>query len=150
MDKERQLEQAAERVLRHAQLNLAPPIFELYAALLSMTLAIALFLVPGLLQQNQEIYTYMTALMPQGAWAISFFVSGILSAIGMLFNKTVLRIVALGGEAILFAIVSVIYALLFPNFGTFTMIWLTVFTIASIPLVKYTGIWNNKKGKGEF
>lgn len=144
MDKERQLEQAADRVLRHAQLNLAPPIFELYASLLAMTLAIALFLIPGLLQQNQEIYSYMTAVMPQGAWAFSFFLAGILNACGMLFSIVPLRIIALSAETLLFGIVTVIYALLFPNFGTFTMLWLTIFTAASIPLVKFTGIWNKK------
>lgn len=144
MNKELQLEQAAERAVKNAQqLNLAPPIFELYAAMLSMSLAIIMFLIPGLVDGgNSSFYKIMLLIMPQIGWAMCFFAGGIIGALGMLINRSYLRILSLSILSGMFGILTVIYATLMPNFGFILMMWITIFTIASIPLVKYTGIWN--------
>jgi hypothetical protein len=149
-NKELQLEQVAERAIQNAEkLNLAPPIFELYAALLSMSLAIIMFLFPELLAGRGGFYGMMTSLLPQGGWAIGFFLGGVLSAVGMLFDKRALRIVSLFIMAILYGTLTAIYGMLLPNFGFILMLWITIFTVASMPLTKYTGIWNKPKGSKE-
>lgn len=149
VNKEMQLEQVAERAVKNAQqLNLAPPIFELYAALLSLSLAIVMFLFPQLLEGNGGFYEIMVQLMPQALWAIAFFVGGVMCAFGMLFNSRPLRVTGLVVLSVLFGTLTAIYATLLPNFGFVLMLWTTIFTIASVPLVKYTGIWN-KKEEGE-
>lgn len=152
-DKEMQLEQVAERAIKNAEkLNLAPPIFELYAAMLSMSLAMLMFLLPELLEaRTTGFYGAMIMIMPQGGWAIAFFTGGVLSSMGMLFNKVWMRILSLVILSMLYGTLTVIYAFLLPNFGFILMLWITIFTIASIPLVKYTGIWNNNtKGEDEY
>lgn len=144
-NKELQLEQVAERAVKNAQqLNLAPPIFELYAALLSLSLAIIMFLMPNILEGQGGFYASMIFIMPQVGWAMTFFMGGILSSVGMLFDNKKARIFALCVLSLLFGILTVLYAILLPNFGFVLMVWITIFTIASIPLVKYTGIWNKK------
>lgn len=145
INKESQLEQVAERAIRNAQqLNLAPPIFELYAAMLSLSLAIVMFLMPNLLAGDGGFYRMMVVVLPQGGWALTFFIAGVSSALGMLLNKMWLRVCSLVLTAFLYGGLTLIYGLLLPNFGFILMLWITVFTIASIPLVKYTGIWNKK------
>lgn len=148
-NKEMQLEQVAERALQNAEkLNLAPPIFELYAALLSMSLAIMMFLLPNILEGAGGFYHMMVTVMPQGAWGLSFFFGGVLSSLGMLFGNKSLRILGLSIMSLLYGTLTVIYGMLLPNFGFILMLWITLFTIASIPLVRYTGIWNlNSKGE---
>lgn len=144
-NKERELEEVAERALQKAEkLNLAPPIFELYAALLSMSLAIMMFLFPNVLSGEGGFYLIMVDIMPQGAWGISFFFGGVVSSLGMLFNKSPLRIAGLVAMTLLYGTLTAIYGYLLPNFGFVLMLWITIFTIASIPLTKFTGI--NLKG----
>ncbi|MCA1800061.1 MAG: hypothetical protein LC650_02060 [Actinobacteria bacterium] len=144
--KEEQLEQIAEKVINRAEnITLAPPIFELYAALLSMSLAMVMFLFPELLELRTSFYAMMTAIMPQGGWAFGFFIGGVASALGMLFDSTWMRVWALLGMAFMYGTLAMIYGFLLPNFGFVFMIWITAFTVASIPLTKYTGIWNRKK-----
>lgn len=149
INKEAQLEQVAERAIKNAQqLNLAPPIFELYAALLSLSLAIVMFLFPELLAGRGNFYGTMIHIIPQGGWAFAFFTGGIVCSLGMLLNSRPARITGLVILSVLFGVLTAIYATLLPNFGFVLMLWITIFTIASIPLVKYTGIWN-KKEEGE-
>lgn len=149
-NKELQLEQVAERAIQNAQqLNLAPPIFELYAALLSMSLAMIMFLVPGLLEMEGGLYDYLSRIAPQGGWAFGFFLAGVTSSLGMLFNRIFVRVLGLLMLTLMFGAVTVIYGLLLPNFGFVLMLWITIFTIASMPLTKYTGIWNKPKGSKE-
>lgn len=148
--KEIQLEIVADRAIKQMQLNLAPPIFELYAALLAMSLAILMFLVPELLEGDTGVYAVMTGIMPQEFWAMMFFVLGVSSAIGMLFNHVITRVIVLSAMSFAYGSVTVIYGMYMPNFGFILMLWLTIFTFASIPLVKYTGIWTTKHGKEEF
>lgn len=144
-NKEMQLEQVAERAIRNAQqLNLAPPIFELFAALLALSFSILMFLFPDILDGKGGFYSLMTTLMGQTKWALSFFVAGITGSIGMLANKTWIRVAGLMLLSLIFGILTVFYATLLPNFGFLLMLWITIFTVASIPLVKYTGIWNKK------
>lgn len=145
--KEMQLEQVAEKALQNArQLKLAPPIFELYASLVALSLAMIMFLVPGLLEMEGSLYIYLSALATQEVWAGAFFTAGMLSALGMLFSRVWVRIVALVMLTLLYGTITVFYGLILPNFGFIVMVWVTVFTIASMPLVKYTGIWNNIQG----
>lgn len=142
-NKEMQLEQVAERAIKNAQqLNLAPPIFELYAALLAMSLAVIMFLIPGLLEMEGGLYVYLDVIAPQEVWALSFFTAGVTTSLGMLCNKIAIRIIGLSMLTALFGTLTVIYGLLLPNFGFILMLWITIFTIASIPLTRYTGIWN--------
>lgn len=144
-NKEMQLEQVAERAIRNAQqLNLAPPIFELFAALLALSFSILMFLFPGILDGNGGFYSLMTTVMGQTKWALSFFVAGITGALGMLVNKIWIRVAGLMLLSLIYGVLTVFYATLLPNFGFVLMLWITIFTVASIPLVKYTGIWNKK------
>lgn len=148
--KEMQLEQVAEKAIQNAkQLKLAPPIFELYASLVALSLAIIMFLVPGLLEMEGSLYIYLSALATQEVWAGAFFTAGMLSALGMLFSRVWVRIVALVMLTLLYGTITVFYGLILPNFGFVVMVWVTVFTAASMPLVKYTGIWNNIQGRNE-
>lgn len=149
-NKEMRLEQVAERAIQNAEkLNLAPPIFELYAALLSMSLAIMMFLLPNLLKGEGGFYLMMVEIMPQGAWGITFFIAGVISSIGMLLGSKYCRIIGLVVLSILYGTLTYIYGMLLPNFGFLLMLWITIFTFASIPLVKYTGIWKTNHIKGD-
>lgn len=148
-NKEVQLEQVAERAIRNAErLNLAPPIFELYAALVSMSLSVAMFMFPQLIEGAGGFFHNMEGIMSQGSWGIGFFIGGVVSAVGMLANSRFTRIAGLLVMSCLFGALTGIYASLLPNFGFILMLWITIFTVASIPLVRYTGIWNiNTKGE---
>lgn len=149
-NKEMRLEQVAERAIQNAEkLNLAPPIFELYAALLSMSLAIMMFLLPNLLKGEGGFYLMMVEIMPQGAWGITFFIAGVISSIGMLLGSKYCRIIGLVVLSILYGTLTYIYGMLLPNFGFLLMLWITIFTFASIPLVKFTGIWKPNHTKGD-
>lgn len=140
-NKEMQLERLAEKVVKNAEkLTLAPPIFELYAAMLSMSLAIVMFLLPDIIEGAGGFYGYMTSVMPQGGWAASFFVGGVTSSVGMLTNMRLLRMAGLIMMALLYGALTTIYGALLPNFGFILMMWITIFTVASIPLTKFTGI----------
>lgn len=137
--KELQLEQVSKAIENH-KVSKAPPIFELYAALIAMSIATIMFLVPGILSQASEIYGYMKIVAPQGGWAVMFLVSGLVSAIGMLADKGFLRVLGLLFMSIMYSVLTVVYTMVLPNFGVVLMLWLTVFTIVSIPIVKYTGL----------
>lgn len=148
IEKEQQLDDIVNKAITKAeQITLAPPIFELYAALLSMSLAVLMFLVPELLAGRFIFYDYMTMIFPQVYWAIGFFIGGVVSAVGMLLNRRPCRIIGLIVMAVLYGMLTGIYAIMLPNFGFILMLWITVFTIASIPLTRFTGIWKPKKGE---
>jgi len=144
--KELQLEQIAQEAQR-VEITPAPPIFELYASLIAMSLSALMFLFPGILDSNTELYELMLGALPTHGWALSFMISGLTGAIGILANSKALRILALCALTLLFGTVTAMYGLAFPNFGIVFMTWLTVFTVASIPLVRFTGLNLGKRHK---
>lgn len=147
MDKEKQLEQVANRALRVQQMKIAPPIFELYAALVAISVACMFFLLPTVLSGKNGFDAMVLAILPQWGWAIVFFVGGVTSATGILINSDAIRIIALILLSMIYGTFTVLYGFAFPNFGIILIGWLTIFTIASIPIVRFTGL-RTKKEKG--
>ena len=137
--KEMHLEEIANS-LENFQSSKAPPIFELYASLVAMSLSILLFSLPGVFHQGGEFYQLMKLVLPQYGWAIAFFSVGIASSLGMLFDNYVTRVIALIAMALVYGITAVFYIISFPNIGCIFMFWMAVFTVGSIPMVKYTGL----------
>lgn len=140
MDKERQLEQAVDKVLEHQKLNIAPPIFELYAAMVAISVSCMFFLLPAVLNDKNDFDATVLSVLPQVGWALTFFIGGVASAVGILINSDALRIISLVFLALLYSTFTFFYALAFPNFGLILIGWLTIFTIASVPLVRFTGL----------
>lgn len=146
MNKEQQLEQIVESV-RSFEVPKAPPVFELYASLVAISISILLLLLPGVFEQNDStFYVLMRTVLPQIGWAALFFVGGVMAALGMLFDGKAVRIISLLLLTVSFGVVASFYIVTFPNLSGLLMSWLTIFTAASIPMVKYTGIrsWNKK------
>ena len=136
---ERQLEAIVDSINQY-EVSKAPPVFELFASLVAMSISILLFLLPGVFLQESLFYQLMRAVLPQTGWAFLFIGGGIMSALGMLLDNNLLRIVALVLMAASFGIVAAFYIVTFPNLAGILMFWISVFTMASVPMVKYTGI----------
>ena len=143
-NKEQQLEAVVEQI-KSFEPQKAPPIFELYASLVAISISILLFLLPGVFKQDSLFYELMRAVLPQGGWAISFCMAGILSAVGMLIDNSSIRIVALCFMTALFGVAAAFYIITFPNVAGILMFWLAIFCAASIPMVKFTGIRQAKQ-----
>lgn len=134
------LEGLVKEVTEQQQLTLAPPIFELYVALLSMTLAILMFLFPADVMSNAGLLQEITQLFPQYIWANIFLAAGLIGTAGMLLNKNYLRVVSLIIVAGCYGTLTYMSFDGSPSFGAVLVSWITVFTLISIPLVKFTGI----------
>lgn len=138
-NKDVQLEQVIKS-MEEFEMTKAPPIFELYAALVAISLSILLFLSPSVFVQDSMFYNLMQTVLPQSGWGIVFFFVGIMAALGMLFDLQVVRIISLVLMTAAFGIVTAFYIAIFPNLAGILMFWLTIFTASSIPMVKYTGL----------
>lgn len=139
MNNEQQLEHMVN-VIKSYKVSKAPPIFELFAALVAMSISILLFVLAGTFHQESTFYILMRAVMPQTGWATIFLVGGLTSAWGMLFDSAFARVAALVILLVTFGTVAIFYLLVFPNLAGVLMFWIAVFTGVSIPMVKYTGL----------
>lgn len=137
--REKQLEQVVNS-LKEFEPPKAPPVFELFAALLAISLGIMLLLIPDALNQASSFWVLMSKTMPYGGWVCVLFLGGVMSALGMLLDNNLLRIVGLVILAMVYGLLAAFYIVNFPNFGGVLMFWIAVFTVSSIPLIKYTGI----------
>lgn len=138
-NKEVQLEQVA-KAIESFRITKSPPIFELYSALVAMSISVLLLMLPGVFLQENYFYVLMRTVMPQVWWAVVFMVAGIASALGMLLDKMFIRITALLALVVTYGITASFYIVTFPNLAGVLMFWITIFTAASIPMVKYTGL----------
>lgn len=139
MNNDQQLEHLSNTIQNY-KVSKAPPIFELFASLVAMSISILLFTLAGVFQQEATFYILMRTVMPQIGWATAFLVVGFSSGLGMILDKKTIRIVSLAALLILFGIVAVFYLITFPNLAGILMFWISIFTGLSIPLVRYTGL----------
>lgn len=139
-NKEQQLEAAVDSI-KNYEVAKAPPVFELFAALVAISISILLMLLPGVFTQNDTLfYQLMRSVFPQIIWAFVFCGGGVMGALGMLLDSLVIRIVALLLLGTTYGVVAAFYIITFPNLAGILMFWIAIFTIASVPMVKYTGI----------
>lgn len=139
MNKEQRLKEIANALEEHSYTK-APPIFELFAAIVAMSISTLLFVLVGVFEQDATFYELMRMVMPQTGWAATYFVVGIVAAAGLIFDKKTVRIISLGAMAATFGLTTVFYLMTFPNLSGILMFWITIFTIISIPMVKFTGL----------
>jgi len=139
MNQEQQLEQLSAAVENY-KTSKAPPIFELFAAMVSMSISILLFVLVGVFQQENTFYELMLLILPQTGWAIVYFAAGMLATIGLLIDSSIVRIIALVVLVAIYGTTAAFYIATFPNLAGVLMFWITVFSAVSIPMVKHTGI----------
>ena len=139
MNNDQQLEHLSNAIQNY-KVSKAPPIFELFASLVAMSISILLFTLAGVFQQEATFYILMRTMMPQIGWATVFLVAGFSSGLGMILDKKIIRIVSLVALLILFGILAVFYLITFPNLAGILMFWISIFTGLSIPMVRYTGL----------
>ena len=150
MEREKQLEEQLELIAKKTEsyeIPQAPPLFELYTALVSLTLAVLLFLIPELLVSQTSLTEKMKAIMPVHGWAIGFMLAGIVGAIGILTNSRALRYLGLTIKTVIFGTVTVFYYQTLPNFGFVILSWYTVFCVVAMPFVKHSGLSYRRKRK---
>lgn len=142
-----ELEELVEKVNQKIPYTI-PPMFELYATLFSISTAIMFFLYPKMLYagvaEPVRVYTHMQFIMPQSMWACAFFVACMLKAIGLIFNYAWMRKTGLLFSSVLYAALTVCFALTFPSIGAISFGCMTIFTVVSVPLVKHTTIRHPK------
>lgn len=139
MNTEQQLEQVTDAI-RTYSLKKAPPIFEIFSAIVAMSMSVLLFSLPGVMEQDMTFYRLMLAVLPQYGWAIAYFSGGIVATIGLLFDSVSIRITALCFLVVAFGITAAFYIVTFPNLAGVLMFWITIFSAVSVPMVKYTGL----------
>lgn len=147
-DKQQQLEEQLELIAKKTEsyeIPQAPPLFELYTALVALTLAVLMFLVPEVLVGETSLTTRMEALMPIHGWGIGFMLAGIVGAVGILTNSKSLRYLGLALKTILFGAITVFYYQTIPNFGFVIMSWFTIFCLVAMPFIKYSGLSYKRK-----
>lgn len=137
--KEAQLEQVA-KAIQDFRVTKSPPIFELYSAVVAMSISVLLLILPGVFLQESYFYILMRSIMPQEWWAGVYMAGGVISALGMLLDKMVIRIISLLVLVGAYGLTAAFYIVTFPNLAGVLMFWITIFTAASIPMVKYTGL----------
>lgn len=136
--KERELEDLVNEV-EQRPINI-PPLFELYVTIFSIAITIMLFAYPNMIDVSTKLYHYMEAIMPQRAWALSFFSACVLKGIGLLINVNWLRIAGLLASVVLYVMLSICYAMSWPSMGTAIFSLMAVFSVVSIPFVRHTSI----------
>lgn len=138
--KERQLEEISEKVNNYKP-SKHPPIYEMFVTMISITLSIMLFLFPDMLStEYSSLYTILLVIMPQWGWAFTFFIAGMVKAIGMLIDNKYLRIGGLVMSSLIYAVFSISYTVMFPTIGSVVFTAIMVFCLISIPDVKRTGL----------
>ncbi|PAV30152.1 hypothetical protein CIL05_06710 [Virgibacillus profundi] len=141
--KERQLEEISEKVNNYKPTK-NPPIFEVFITLISLVLAIMLFLFPEMLSDGvhgmSSLYGLLLLIMPQPCWAFTFFGAGILKGIGMLIDNKYLRISGLIVSVLAYTVFAITYSITFPTIGSVIFTGMAVFSLISIAEVKRTGI----------
>lgn len=117
-----------------------PPLFELYTTVFSIALSIMLFSYPDMIDASTRLYYYMTMIMPQTAWAFSFFAASMFKAIGLLWDKNFMRITGLSLSVVMYAFLTFCNIFSFPSIGSITFSLMAIFAGLSIPFVKHTSI----------
>lgn len=147
---ERELEVLAQEVKDDHTISI-PPMFELYATLFSILMSVMFFIYPQMLYGGDggtvRVYSNMMHVMPQAAWACSFFTASMLKAIGLLTDKTFMRVLGLILSSVLYIALAVCYSIAFPSIGAITFTCMAVFTIISVPLARHTTIRHKKIGE---
>lgn len=136
---EQKLDDIAQRI-ENENLAVFPPVFEMYATLFSILVAVIMFIFPSMLHSEDDLYKWMLAIMPQYMWAFSFFIVGILKAVGLMIDNNHMRVIGLVGSSFLYAMMTVCYAIDFPSVGTVMFACMTVFAVFSISIVKHTSL----------
>lgn len=143
---ERELEQLVDEI--EATNISVPPLFELYVTVLSIGLSIMMFAYPSMINDYpSNLYDSMLVVMPQGYWAMSFFIACMFKAVGLLWDKNSLRIIGLSLSALLYFTLTICYAVNFPSIGTITFGLMALFSVISILFVKHTSIQYKKENK---
>lgn len=141
--KERQLEEISKKVSNYEPIKYSP-IFEMYVTMISIAMAIMLFLFPDMLVQGASdsgLYSILLSIMPQWMWAFAFFFAGLFKAIGLLVESKIMRIIGLILSAIVYTIFAIAYAASgFPNVGGIVMTATAVFSLISISEVRRSSI----------
>lgn len=141
--KEQQLEEISEKVNNYEPMRHLPH-FELFVTLISIAMAIMLFLFPNMLADGAEgvtsLYGLLLSIMPQWLWAFVFFGSGVLKAIGLLVDSKILRISGLIVSAFIYAVFAISYSVSFPAIGSVVFTAITVFSLISVSEVKRSGL----------
>jgi len=143
-EKERELKKLVDEVeSTHVSV---PPLFELFTTLFSILVAIMLFAYPDMIYNYPaRLYDHMMNLMPQYMWAMLFFISCMFKSIGLLTDKNMLRVIGLVLSVVVYGLMTFCYALDFPSIGSITFACMALFSVISIPFVKYTSIKHKKE-----
>lgn len=144
--KERELEELVNQVETENVFSL-PPLYELYATLFSILIAIIFFIYPTMLVESEGAYSIMLVVMPQTGWALSFFTACMLKAIGLIIDNNIMRVAGLVVSSALYITLSICYGFYFPSIGGTAFACMAIFTLFSIPIVKYTTIRHKKEEK---
>lgn len=143
---EKKLEQI-NRAVNNAQgykVKKSVPVFEMFVTLFSISVSILLFLFPNMFiidaDKPRHLYWLLLQIMPQYMWAFAFFIAGVSKAIGLLLDSNITRIAGLAMSMMIYISFSAAYVVGFPSIGFVTFICMTIFTIVSIPIVKYTNL----------
>lgn len=128
----------------------APPMYEIFITVFSLAFAVFLLVVPEALTHGDAAsqwkpYLAMLNIMPQVGWALVFSAASLAKAIGLLLDNKSLRIIGLLLSAVLYLILTGCFAYGFPNIGVVTYATMGIFTLASLPLVKVTGLRGVKR-----
>lgn len=141
--KEQQLEEISEKMGR-SKIGKELPVFEMFITMVSISLSIVMFLFPNMfssgVSSSLSPYGFLLVIMPQFMWALTFFCTGILKAVGMLISSRGLRIGGIVLSSLVYGVIAVIYSIGFPTIESVVFTALTVFSLLSISEVKRTGL----------
>jgi|SRR5699024_5955904 len=122
-----------------------PPIFELAITTFSTLLTITLFIYTDMLSTKYNVYEVMLQVASQTTWTIGFFVACLFKSLGLLLSKNFLRIIGLALSSVLYFIISIAYAIDFPNMSAILYGVLALFSVISMQQVKFTSIVSIEK-----
>lgn len=121
------------------------PVFEIFVALVALGISMILFMFPEFMESDYALYHLMNTVLPQYGWGIAFTVSGIVGGLGLLLHSNWMRIFGLLASSVVYGGMAVCYLMEFPSIGAVVMTGMTLFSLLSVPIVKYTGLGSVKK-----
>ena len=121
------------------------PVFEIFVAMVALGISMILFMFTDFMETDYALYHLMNTVLPQYGWGISFAVGGIVSGMGLLLHTNWLRIFGLVMLAGVYGVMAVCYIMEFPTIGAVVMTGMTLFSLLSIPIVKFTGLGGSMK-----
>lgn len=145
--REKQLEEIADKINNYKPQK-SVPLFEIFVTMFSILVAIMLFWWTDMLHvglgDEGNFYWLLLSIMPQYMWAFTFFITGVLKGVGLLIDNISSRITGLVLSSILYTIFAISHFLNFPSIGAITFSCMAIFSVLSIPVVKITGLDNDK------